>query len=79
MGLLQTIAAAKALLAASVKLDASGAALAIGLGLGLIAFVGVLSVWWRRLEAGNDPLRSLAPPARPLRLARDLEVRRSTD
>ena len=77
MGLLQAITAANAPLAALVELGAKS--VAIGIGLGLIAFAGVLSLWWRRLEAGSDPHRRLAPPAGRLRLARELEMRSPTD
>jgi hypothetical protein len=77
MGLLQAITGADAPLAGWAELGALGAAFAIGLG--LIALVGALGVWWRRLEEGSDPRRSLAPPVGQLRLARELEMRNPTD
>jgi len=74
----QFITTVHAPLAASIGPSAMGAKVAVFLALGMVA-VFALSVWWRRQEAGNDPLRSLAPPVGRLRLARKLTMRSATD
>jgi hypothetical protein len=74
----ELMAAVSAPLAASFELGATGARIGITLGLGVIAGLA-FGIWRRRLREERDPLRSLAPPAGPLRLARELKARSTTD
>ena len=74
----QIITTVHAPLAASIEPSAMGARTAVLLLLGIAAVVAV-SAWRRRRQADRDPLRSLTPPAGPLRLARKLTMRSTTD
>ena len=63
-----------------IELSMGSAVGAAGLCSGLAAIVAAVYVWRRRLAAGRDhPLRSLGPPAGPLRFARELEMRTIAD
>jgi len=65
---------------ASIELSVGVAVGAAGFCFGLAALVAAVFAWRRRLAAGEDhPLRSLGPPAGPLRFARDLEMRTTSD
>jgi len=73
---LTTIALLTALFGLSARYDAVEIPTLLS---GVVVFVAVLRGWWRRLVSSRDPLRSMTPPAGPLRLAPELIVRISTD
>jgi hypothetical protein len=72
------IATVCAHLAATIEWPAAGVKLGVLLGLGVIAGLAAVA-FWRRLQSERDPLRSLAPPRGPLRLARELKIKSTTD
>ncbi len=76
---LTEILLANAPLAVSVEGSARTSVVGLAASLGLAVGIVLVGAWWRRRSRASDPLRSLEPPADPLRFTQDPTTRSTTD